>query len=291
MAEPAATVGGTTLPCVVDHHVHLGLVGRSLLASGPVVEVHDLGWDPREACRFRAEPPAGVAVRIAGPFHTAPGGYPSGRPWAPPTSVCQVGDSAAARRAVATAVRRRYDVVKVVLHTGLPLLADEPLRALVAASHEAGLPVAAHAEGRGQTARAVDAGVDVLVHAPWTERVEDDVLHRGRHMTWVSTLAIHDRPEREVALDNLHRFRAAGGRVVYGTDLGNGPTPVGVNAAEIRALEEAGLGGDDLLDAVLGGPGRPPALVADLPRPRTADELVAWLAAAHRLPDSGRDDT
>lgn len=288
MAERVGSTGRTVLPGVVDHHVHLGLVDRELLADGPLVEVHDLGWDPVEAAAFRAHPPAGVRVRIAGPFHTAPGGYPSGRPWAPRGSVRELADSGDAKEAVATAVRRRYDAVKVVLHTGLPLLADEPLRALVAAAHDAGLTVAVHAEGRGQTARAVDAGADVLVHAPWTERVADDVLHRGRHMTWVSTLAIHGPAERAVALDNLRRFRAVGGRVVYGTDLGNGPTPAGVVADEIRALEGAGLTGDDLLDAVLGGPGRPVALAADLPRPSTAAELVAWLAAARRLP-SGED--
>jgi len=274
----------TRLPGVVDHHVHLGLVQRDLLADGPVVEVHDLGWDPSEGLAFRLRPPAGVTVRVAGPFHTAPGGYPCGRPWAPAGAVREVVDPDDARAAVAVAAHRGYDVVKIVLHDGLPLLADEPLRALVSAAHQAGLAVAVHVEGRGQTARAVEAGADILAHTPWSERVDDGVLHRGRHMTWISTLAIHDGTDRQVALDNLRRFRAIGGRVVYGTDLGNPPAPVGVNPAEIRALEEAGVSGEDLLTAVLGGSGRPAALVAPLPRPRTADELVAWLAAARRLP-------
>ena len=48
-------------------------------------------------------------------------------------------------------------------------------------------------------------------------------------MRIVSTLDIHgwgsDTPEIRTALDNLSRFHAAGGRVVYGTDLGNGPIP------------------------------------------------------------------
>ena len=75
--------GATTLPGVVDHHVHLGLVDRDLLADGPVTEVHDLGWDPREVTAWAAEPPSGLRIRYAGPFHTAPGGYPTGRSWAP----------------------------------------------------------------------------------------------------------------------------------------------------------------------------------------------------------------
>ena len=48
-------------------------------------------------------------------------------------------------------------------------------------------------------------------------------------MRVVSTLDIHlfgrETPELDVAKDNLRRFAAAGGRVAYGTDLGNGPIP------------------------------------------------------------------
>lgn len=73
-------------------------------------------------------------------------------------------------------------------------------------------------------------------------------------MSWVSTLDIHGwgtpTPAQDVAIDNVRRFAAAGGSVVYGTDLGNGPLPVGVNERELRALAAAGLGGDDLLRAL-----------------------------------------
>ena len=34
---------------------------------------------------------------------------------------------------------------------------------------------------------------------------------------------------------------SAGGRLHYGTDMGNGPTPIGPRSEEIRALGEAGL--------------------------------------------------
>ena len=286
MADSAST---TVLPGVVDHHVHLGLVDHAALADGPVVEVHDLGWDPAEALGLRARPPRGVTVRVAGPFHTAPGGYPSGRAWAPPAAVRELRSVADARQAVADAVAASYDVVKVALHSGMPLLADDVLAALVRHAHDVSLPVAVHAEGPGQVARAVAAGADVLAHAPWTERVPDEVLRQGRHMTWCSTLAIHHGADRATAIDNVRRFRTAGGRVVYGTDMGNGPTPVGVNPAELLALGEAGLEGDDLLLALTGVPaGRPegaPAerlLVSPHPRPSTASEAVAWLADCRR---------
>lgn len=288
----------TVLPGVVDHHVHLGLVDHTLLAGGPVVEVHDLGWVPEEILALRAAPPAGVVVRVAGPFHTAPGGYPSGRPWAPAGAVRPVAHPADARSAVEAAVEAAYDLVKVALHASMPLLTDEVLQALVEAAHDAGLRVGVHAEGPGQAERAIDAGADVLVHAPW-EPLSDAVLERGRAMTWISTLAIHGPAERAVAIDNIRRFRAVGGTLRYGTDMGNGPTPVGLNEAEVLALGQAGLEGEELLAALCGeqqvggeeGAGvagdLPPSrsLVCDLPPPTTAAEAVTWYRSARRLTD------
>jgi imidazolonepropionase-like amidohydrolase len=275
----------TVLPGVIDRHVHLGLVDAARLANSPVVEVHDLGWIPRQQLAWRRTPPDGLTVQAAGPFHTAPGGYPSGRPWAPPDAVRSLASPAAARAAVDDAISHAYDALKVTLHTGMPLLADDVLVAFVEAAHAGRLTVVAHVEGHGQAARAIDAGVDVLAHAPWTERVPDDVLRRGRRTTWISTLAIHGPADEAVAIDNIRRFREAGGTVVYGTDMGNGPTPVGVSPAEIHALEAAGLTGDDLLRAVLGPlddrrPRR--GLVSPLPHPASAAELIAWLGAARR---------
>jgi hypothetical protein len=280
------SAAATVLPGVIDHHVHLGLVDHAPLRGGLLVEVHDLGWSPDRAAAWRRQPPGDVLVRAVGRFHTAPGGYPSGRSWAPADAVRPVTDPGDAAAAVAEAVAMGFDAVKITLHTGMPLLADDLLRALVDAAHEAALPALVHAEGPGQAARAIDAGADVLVHAPWTEAVPDDVLARATAMTWISTLAIHADPERAMAIDNVRRFRALGGTVVYGTDMGNGPTPVGPNAEEIRLLGLAGLTGEELLDAVMGPlddltPER--ALSAPLPAPRTADELIAWLASATRL--------
>jgi hypothetical protein len=277
----------TVMPGVVDRHVHLCLVDHAALAGGAVVEVHDLGGVPDDVRALRETPPSGVTVRIAGPFHTAPGGYPSGRPWAPEAAVRAVGSVGDANGAVADAVRFGYDVLKIALHADMPLLEDQVLRALVTAAHDVGLAVAVHAEGDGQAGRAIDAGADVLVHAPWTESLPDEVLTRGRHMTWYSTLAIHAEDDRATAIDNLSRFRAVGGRVAYGTDMGNGPMPVGVNQDEILALGAAGLEGDELLRAVTGDLGdelRVDRLLVSPHRlPRTAPDTVSWLADANRL--------
>ena len=274
----------TTLPGVVDRHVHLGLVDRALLADGPVTEVHDLGWDPREASTWAADPPSGVRVLCAGPFHTAPRGYPTGRSWAPDAAVRHIASPRAAAAAVADVVAGSGFAIKIALHAGMGLLPDDVLRALVAEAHSAGLPVLVHAEGARQAERAISAGADTLVHVPWTETLPPALIARAAHMTWISTLAIHDGPDRrglDRALDNARRFVAAGGALAYGTDMGNGPTAVGVNEREIELLGEAGLAGEALLCAVLGPPSVP-ALTAPLPVPVTSAELIAWLRAARR---------
>src|SRR6266542_4195471 len=57
-------------------------------------------------------------------------------------------------------------------------------------------------------------------------------------MTVVPTLHIDPSPARR---RGVRAFVAAGGRVVYGTDLGNQGPPPAVDVAELELLVEAGL--------------------------------------------------
>jgi imidazolonepropionase-like amidohydrolase len=89
----------------------------------------------------------------------------------------------------------------------------------------------------------VGAGVDEFAHTPWTERLSESLIDAAaRSMRIVSTLDIlsygNITPELRTACDNLARFRAAGGVVVYGTDLGNGPIPPGIHVREALLLHE-----------------------------------------------------
>ena len=284
----------TLLPGLIDHHVHLGLVERELLAGGPLVEVHDLGWDPQETLAWRADPPRGVTLRVAGPFHTAPGGYPSGRSWAPAQAVRAVSDANDARAAVGAAAGAGVDAIKIALNSEMPLLSTELLRALVEAAHAAGLPAIVHAEGHRQAERAIDAGADTLVHTPWSEPLTDDVLERALATTWISTLAIHTGDDRATAIANLRRFHQLGGRIRYGTDMGNGPTPVGPNPAEMAALSEAGLSVDELIASMTESSATEfidsnRVLASKRPLPRTCPELVAWLSDCTRPDGQGLD--
>ncbi len=191
-------------------------------------------------------------MAYAGAFLTAVGGYPVGRSWAPPEIAREIADPSThpgVPGGAATAVDEQASfgasVIKASLNsTAGPVLDSTALAAIVEVARERGLPVVAHAEGDGMPQLALDAGVDGFAHTPFSAFV-------GRAFTahavaagqvWISTLAIHrDDPEAaEFARVNLAGFAAAGGRVLYGTDLGNGDQPVGVNPDEVAALRPGG---------------------------------------------------
>lgn len=284
---PAGTprVDGVVTGLFTDHHVHLQLVDHTLLAGSRLGRVVDLGADPdwvAEVSRHNSgesgpsddetadsagfggvspelDPPA---VAYAGPFLTAPGGYPSDRAWAPAGSVREIPDADHAARAVDELAATGVSFIKVVAHSEAgPVLDDDTFRAVVhqAAVHR--LPIVAHAEGEGQAQRAVRLGATRLAHAPFSERLSDaEIAAQAASASWISTLAIHDDGALAIAVDNVRRFAAAGGEVLYGTDMGNGPTPVDLREAELVALRAAGIDGLDLLaslspaDPSAGGP-------------------------------------
>lgn len=248
---------GLVLPAFCDSHVHLGLVDPTELVAGGIGRVLDLGWDPAVAAGWSAAHPS-LDIHVAGPLLAAPGGYPSTAGWAPAAATREIVDAAAASVAIADLVAGGSRVAKITLNAEAgPVWDDDLLAAVVTLAHDAGLPVIAHAQGTGQAARALDAGVDALAHTPWTETLSDEVLRRmvGR-LAWISTLDIHGwgsyGDDFARAVGNLERFAAFGGTIHYGTDLGNGPLPVGLNPRELAALEGAGLGIRALVDSLRG---------------------------------------
>jgi hypothetical protein len=86
---------------------------------------------------------------------------------------------------------------------------------------------------------------------------------------------IHAGPTYKTAVDNVRRFHAAGGIVLYGTDMGNGPSSVDLSEREIRALREAGIDGDDLLRTLAPvDDGRQLFIPGDVPDPLLARPLA-----------------
>lgn len=275
-------VGGFT-----DHHVHLQLVDHALLHDSTLGRVIDLGGNPAAVAALSEGAARFVAVEFAGAFLTPVGGYPSDRDWAPAGSFREIADTAAATAAVAEMADAGASCIKVANNsTAGPVFSDLLFRAIVEAAAARGLPVVAHAEGVGEAQRAVRLGAARLAHAPFTERLDDaEVTAQAASVSWISTLAIHEGDTHATAVDNVRRFHAAGGTVLYGTDMGNGPMPVGLNPSELTALRDAGLDGIDLLRALAPqNPLDPAALLLRLPgtdadptlaRPLTSADLKA----------------
>lgn len=290
---------GIAMPAFTDHHVHLHLIDRSGLAAGGIAAVVDLGGDPASLARLpRAAVPR---VTYAGAFLTAPSGYPIGRGWAPDAVSRSVTD-ASPDPGIAGGARTRVDeqadagaaLIKVALNAAAgPVFDRRTLDAVVAAARARGLPVVAHVEGDGMALLAIDAGVDALAHTPFTELLDAGLIERAAAsgQIWISTLAIHAEGSGELqqAIANLQRFAAAGGRVLYGTDLGNGDQPLGVGARELRRLQAAGLHAAELV-RTLADPwpvAFPPAGVATFVAgavPGDEHAFADWLAGARVVP-------
>lgn len=291
---------GTALPPFVDKHVHLHLIEAAAVPG--LAGVLDLGGDPATLVRHEGEFPC---VTYAGAMLTTPGGYPSGRSWAPPAVWREVASTSrhpgvpgGAGTAIDEQVAFGASLIKVALNSAAgPVFDAETLAAIVDIAHDRGLPVVAHVEGEGMLQRALDAHVDALAHTPFTARADDSAIAQAvsAGQVWISTLAIHDDPA--VAVDNLGRFAAAGGRVLYGTDLGNGERPAGVQRAELEAMDAAGIRGDALVATLADPwplstvPGGVATFIAGA-APASLDEMPAWLARATVVPDEEiiRDD-
>jgi imidazolonepropionase-like amidohydrolase len=260
-AAAQRSLPGTLLPGLVDAHVHADLVDLATVRAGGIASVWDLGGVPERVADLarRSTDPASrlPRVRYAGPFLIAPGGYPSDRKWAAEGSWREIHSAADASEAVGAAHAAGATLIKVTAHAGGPQLRIFTLTALVDAAHDLGLPVVVHAEGPGTVAAAYEAGADLLAHTPWTEPLDRGLVSAcAERMRWISTLDIHGwgvpTPEVGTAVGNLRRFLEYGGSVLYGTDLGNGPLPPGVNPREIRQLQAAGLTPGDILLAMTG---------------------------------------
>lgn len=267
-ADREIRVDGFLMPAVADRHVHIELSRPADVLAGGVTAVRDLAWpaDRIFTLADASEMPSfdGPLIRAAGPMLTAPGGYPTQAGWGPPGTGREVTSPEDATAAVEELGRLGAAAIKVSLNAEAgPTPSDAELAAICEAAHAADLPVAAHAQGRGQVERALGAGVDELAHTPWV-RLSDEVIQTAAtRIRIVSTLDIlsfgRDTPEIRTALDNLRRFHVAGGRIVYGTDLGNGSIPPGIHEREARLIAEAGLEPEEVLESMIRAPLEPDA--------------------------------
>ena len=239
----------TLMPAFIDAHVHIGFYEPRDVLAGGVTTVRDLAWPPERIFPLAEASKApgfdGPEILTAGPMLTAPGGYPTRAGWAPPGTGREVASATEAAQVVGELVGAGVDVIKVALNEAAgPTLPTDVLEAIVEHAHGLGLKVTGHVTGLAQLDKALDAGLDELAHMlKGTDRIPDGTLGQmvAAHMAVVPTLAPLTGLELEVGLANLTRFLQAGGKVIYGTDLGDpGPQP-GIDPLETGRMGTAGM--------------------------------------------------
>jgi len=236
--------GLVVLPGLIDAHVHLDFYPPAVVLRGGVTTVRDLGWPAGRLAVLREEaersPASSPRLLAAGQIVTASGGYPSRAAWAPAGTATEVDGPGQAAAAVAALAAGGASVVKVALDPRVgPTLPAETLAAVVRASRRHGLGVTAHVAGRAEVEKVLATGVTELAHWPFDGELPGDLVRRmAAALTVVPTL--HVEPTR-ARRRGVREFLAAGGRVLYGTDLGNQGPPPGVDVVELALLVEAGL--------------------------------------------------
>lgn len=271
--------GTVVLPGFIDSHVHIGLADPGDVLRRGVTTVRDLAWplDRISAMARDSKKPGsnGPLILAAGPMLTVARGYPITAAWAPERTGVAVTSTAHAREIVDALVAAGVSVIKVALNPPAgEVLPIALLMEIVATAHGHGMKVTGHIYGLAELKKALDSGIDELAHMLMSpEAIPEPVIARmvAAGVAVVPTLSIFPRRDLPVAVDNLNRFAAAGGRVIYGTDLGNkGPGP-GIDESEVTRMASADL------------------TVADIIRSATVD-AAEWLELPHKgAIEPGRD--
>ena len=247
--------GTTLLPGFIDAHVHIALADPASVLRGGVTTARDLAWPPGEIWplveRSRDDLFDGPRLMAAGQMLTVAGGYPTEAGWAPAATGRVVSDPEDAGHAVEEQASAGACVIKVALNEAVgPTLDRDVLGAIVRAAHAHGLRVTGHVTGMKELNKALDAGVDELAHMLMSnERISKATITQmvDQGMTVVPTLSCRFGDDLDTAIANLAGFLDAGGRVVYGTDLGNeGPEP-GIDQREIASMVRAGMSGHRII--------------------------------------------
>ncbi len=139
----------------------------------------------------------------------------------------------------------------------------EVAKAAVDEAHRRGQLVYSHPSDLSGTKVAIAAGVDILAHAPDSTQGIDDALLRSivdHHMAMIPTLkmfatTVTDKPAYIQPIHSLvSRFRALGGELLFGTDVGYMEDYR--TADEFRALAQCGLSSMEILRALTVAPAR-----------------------------------
>ena len=174
-----------------------------------------------------------------------------------PTPAAPLGAQAAVRiQAAAGAHLTKLFTGSYVTPTTVKPMKLSIARAAVKAAHARGFKVFAHPSDRAGTEVAISAGVDALAHIPDTTTGTQPLLRLAAeqgirivptlHMfkATVSDEAAYLDPIRQ----SLSDFRQAGGRVLFGTDVGYMRTTD--TSGELEAMEQSGMDARAVLESL-----------------------------------------
>ena len=223
----------------------LGQQLQAMLVRYGFTSVFDTGssWENTRRLRGRIESGEipGPRIRSTGEILFPPGGAPQPLildvTGAMRLEMPEVADAAAARAAARTLLDAGADGIKVYAATwARPIVAlpEEAIRAAVEEAHRRGKPVFAHPSNRQGLLAAVGGGADVLVHTapqagPWDEEILS-AMQRA-NVALIPTLKLWRHELRRdrlselehfagLGVEQLRRWVAAGGEVLFGTDVG-----------------------------------------------------------------------
>jgi imidazolonepropionase-like amidohydrolase len=238
--------------------------------------VFDTGsmWENTRRIRDRIESGEvpGPRIRSTGEALVAPGAVPPEKVLAMLGFMAfpapEITDAAQATAAAKKLLDAGVDGIKVHLQPPPPPNPHFPESAIAAAAtaaHRAGKPAFVHPNSGADVLAAVRAGVDIVAHTtprsgPWDETILAAMKEKRVALTPTLTLweyfARHDRISAQeqvtnTAIGQLRAWVAAGGTVLFGTDLGAvDPDP----SEEYRLMSEAGMSFRQILASLTTAP-------------------------------------
>ena len=216
---------------------------QSILTRYGFTSAFDLGslWTNTHKLRERIDSGevAGSRIRSTGEGIIPPGTGPSDTVLAMMGSmkvpVAEVADAAQAADAVRKRIEEGADAIKIFASGPRgPALDQATMQAAVEVAHRAGKLVFVHPNTAADVQTAVSAGVDIIAHTtprtgPWEPALIESMKAHHVELTptlWLWTyFARHDRLSAqdhttEMSVSQLRAWSAAGGGVLFGTDIG-----------------------------------------------------------------------
>jgi imidazolonepropionase-like amidohydrolase len=216
---------------------------QDMLTRYGFTSVFDIGssWENTRRLRDRidsGEVP-GPKIRSTGPGLVPPGAFPTDQVLSlmglMKFPAPEIADAAQASAAARKLLDEGVDAIKLFASSPRsPSLSESTFQAAAEEAHRAGKPVFVHPNSGTDVLTAVRGGVDIIAHTtphsgPWDEALLTAM--KNRHVALTPTLTLwksyarHDRLSAQEKVVNteitqLRAWVAAGGEVLFGTDLG-----------------------------------------------------------------------